>query len=75
MAQSTMLLKIKAPTLVLSGRFDPACTVEQGIVLHRLIDNSKMVIVEEAAHLSNIEQPEVFNKTVRQFIDSVDDAL
>jgi 3-oxoadipate enol-lactonase len=59
----------------LSGRFDPACTVEQGIVLHRLIDNSKMVIVEEAAHLSNIEQPEVFNKTVRQFIDSVDDAL
>jgi 3-oxoadipate enol-lactonase len=75
MAQSTMLLKIKTPTLVLSGRSDPACTVEQGIVLHRLIDGSKMVILEEAAHLSNIEQPEAFNKTVRQFIDSVDDAL
>ncbi len=75
MTQSTMLLKIKTPTLVLSGRSDPACTVEQGIVLNRLIDNSKMVILEEAAHLSNIEQPEAFNKTVRQFIDSVDDAL
>jgi 3-oxoadipate enol-lactonase len=75
MAQSTMLLKIKTPTLVLSGRDDPACTVDQGTVLHRLIDHSKMVIIEQAAHLSNIEQPEVFNRTVREFIDSVDDAL
>jgi 3-oxoadipate enol-lactonase len=75
MAQSTMLLKIKAPTLVLSGRHDPACTVEQGIVLNRLIDGSQMVIIEEAAHLSNIEQPAIFNKTVREFIDSVDDGL
>ena len=75
MAQSTMLLKIKVPTLVLSGRHDPACTVEQGIVLNRLIDGSKMVIIEDAAHLSNIEQPEQFNKTVREFIDSVDSRL
>ena len=75
MAQSTMLLKIKIPTLVLSGRHDPACTVDQGIVLNRLIDGSRMVIIEDAAHLSNIEQPEAFNKTVRQFIDSVDDSL
>jgi 3-oxoadipate enol-lactonase len=75
MAQSTMLLKIKIPTLVLSGRHDPACTVDQGIVLNRLIDGSRMVIIEDAAHLSNIEQPAVFNKVVRQFIDSVDDSL
>ena len=75
MAQSTMLLKIKTPTLVLSGRDDPACNVDQGTVLHRLIDHSKMVIIEQAAHLSNIEQPEVFNRTVREFIDSVDDTL
>jgi 3-oxoadipate enol-lactonase len=75
MAQSTMLLKIKTPTLVLSGRHDPACTVEQGMVLHRLIDGSKMVILEDAAHLSNIEQPTAFNRSVREFIDSVDNAL
>jgi 3-oxoadipate enol-lactonase len=75
MAQTTMLLKIKAPTLVLTGRQDPACTVEQAIVLNRMIDGSKLVIIEEAAHLSNIEQPAVFNQTIREFIDSVDDAL
>ena len=75
MAQSTMLLKIKTPTLVLSGRHDPACTVKQGIVLNRLIDGSKMVVLEDAAHLSNIEQPAAFNRTVREFIDAVDNAL
>ncbi|MBU3607750.1 3-oxoadipate enol-lactonase [Polynucleobacter nymphae] len=75
MAQSTMLLKIKTPTLVLSGRYDPACTVEQGIVLNRLIDGSKMVVLEDAAHLSNIEQPAAFNRAVRDFIDSIDNAL
>ena len=75
MAQSTMLLKIKTPTLVLSGRKDPACTVEQGTVIHRLVDGSKMVILEDAAHLSNIEQPAGFNKIVREFIDSVDNTL
>jgi 3-oxoadipate enol-lactonase len=75
MAQSTMLLKIKTPTLVLSGEHDPACTVDQGIVLHHLIDGSKMVILKNAAHLSNIEQPTAFNRTVREFIDSVDQTL
>jgi 3-oxoadipate enol-lactonase len=40
-----------------------------------MIDGSKLVILEEAAHLSNIEQPEVFNRTIRDFIDTVDNAL
>ncbi len=73
MAQTTMLLKIKAPTLVITGRQDPACTVEQSTVLHRMIDTSKMVVIENAAHLSNIEQPEVFNREIRAFLDTVAD--
>ena len=75
MAQTTMLLKIKAPTLVMTGRQDPACTVDQSTVMHRMIDGSRMVILEDAAHLSNIEQPQAFNHALRTFIDSVDDAL
>jgi 3-oxoadipate enol-lactonase len=49
--------------------------VDQAIVLNRMIDGSKLVILEDAAHLSNIEQPELFNQTVRSFIDTVDNAL
>ena len=75
MAQTTMLLGVKSPTLVLVGRQDPACTVEKSIVLHRMIDGSQMVILEDAAHLANIEQPKAFNQALRTFIDRIDDTL
>jgi 3-oxoadipate enol-lactonase len=69
MAQTTMLLKIKAPTLVLLGREDPACTLAQATVLHRVIDGSELAIIDDAAHLSNIEKPEEFNFLLRKFLD------
>jgi len=72
LAQTTMLLKIKTPTLVLVGRKDPACTVENATVIHRLIAGSKLVIIEDAAHLSNIEQPAAVNTALRNFLDGVD---
>ena len=75
MAQTTMLLKIKAPTLILVGRDDPACTVENSTVLKRMIDGSEMVVIDKAAHLANIEQPEAFNNALRKFIDRVDDGI
>jgi 3-oxoadipate enol-lactonase len=75
MAQTAMLLRVKSPTLILVGRQDPACTVEDSIVLHRMIDGSEMVIIEGAAHLSNIEQPRAFNDALRAFIDRADDAV
>ena len=71
MAQTTMLLKITAPTLILVGRDDPACTVNQSTVLQRMITHAQMKIIDHAAHLSNIEKPEEFNQAIRQFIDSV----
>ena len=58
-----------------TGRQDPACTVDQATVLHRMIDGSQLVILEDAAHLSNIEQPQAFNAALRAFIDRVDDDL
>jgi 3-oxoadipate enol-lactonase len=75
LAQTTMLLKIKAPTLVMTGRLDPACSVDQATVLHRVIAGSQLVILEDAAHLANIEQPQAFNRALRGFIDRVDDGL
>jgi 3-oxoadipate enol-lactonase len=70
MAQSTMLLKITAPPMVLLGRQDPACTVAQATVLHRLIQHSSMHIIDDAAHLANIEKPDQFNASLRHFLDS-----
>jgi 3-oxoadipate enol-lactonase len=75
MAQTTMLLKIKAPTLILVGRQDPGCTVDHSTVIHRMIDGAQMIVLENAAHLSNIEQSQTFNSALRSFIDRVEDIL
>jgi 3-oxoadipate enol-lactonase len=50
---------------------DPACTYEQSTVLHRLIAQSSLVTIDQAAHLSNIEKPAEFNNALRGFLDSV----
>jgi len=75
MAQTTMLLQVKAPTLILVGRKDPACTVEQANVLYRMIDGSQIVVIEDAAHLANIEQPQAFNRALGAFLDRVDSGV
>jgi 3-oxoadipate enol-lactonase len=40
-------------------------------VLHRLIQHSSMHIIDDAAHLANIEKPAQFNSALKQFLDSV----
>jgi 3-oxoadipate enol-lactonase len=57
--------------MVLLGRQDPAWTVDQATVLHRLIQHSSMQIIDDAAHLANIEKPAQFNAALKQFLDSV----
>ena len=68
MSQTHILKVIKARTLVLIGEKDPACTPEQGEVLHREIANSQKVVIEDAAHLSNIEKSTKFNRAVLDFL-------
>jgi 3-oxoadipate enol-lactonase len=63
------LARISAPTLVLVGEGDPACTVEAAEILHSGIAKSELVIIPQAAHLPNIEQRERFNDLVVGFLD------
>ncbi len=68
MSQTAILSRITAPTIIIVGEDDPACTVEQGKVLEQHIDGAKMVVLKEAAHLSNIEQTEAFNDAMMSFL-------
>lgn len=70
MSQTGILGQIHTPTLVLIGEMDPACTPAQGEVLHANIAGSEKVVIENAAHLSNIEKPREFNEAVLKFIGS-----
>lgn len=65
------LQEIKVPTLILCGREDTVTPVAQSEILHREIPHSILHIIENAGHLSNLEQPELFNKHITHFIASL----
>lgn len=68
MSQTRILKSIKAPTLVVVGEQDPACTVAQARVLARAIPGARLEVIPDAAHLANIEQPEQFNRLLLDFL-------
>jgi 3-oxoadipate enol-lactonase len=58
---------ITAPTLVIGGKLDPATPFEAAELIARRIPGAKLTGLE-AAHLSNIEQPEAFTKALDGFL-------
>lgn len=70
MSQTSILSNITAPTIIIVGEDDPACTVEQSRVLQEHIKGSELVILKNAAHLSNIEKTEEFNNAMMAFLNN-----
>ena len=63
-----MIPAIHTPSLILAGALDESTPPSQARELHTAIVGSELVILQEAAHLSNVEQPEVFSKYVLGFL-------
>ena len=59
---------IVAPTLVVVGREDPATPVAEAEWLHARIPGSELVVLEDAGHLCNLEQPDRFTDAVVEFL-------
>ena len=67
---ASLLEGIEVPTLVMAGQEDgalPACRF-----IHEKIKGSKLVVIPEAGHLSNLDQPVAFNHAVLEYLASVD---
>lgn len=61
------LKNIRIPVLVVAGSKDPVTTVADGQYMVNNIKSSALFEID-ASHISNIEQPEVFNQVLKQFI-------
>ena len=66
-----ILATIHVPSLILAGELDEATPPSQARELHAAITGSELVVLPEAAHLSNVEQPEEFSKHVLTFLEHV----
>lgn len=60
--------EIAAPTLVVAGAQDPATTVEDAEALVAGIPGARLCVVDGAAHLANVEQPERFTAAVLEHL-------
>ncbi|MGM7370828.1 alpha/beta fold hydrolase, partial [Acinetobacter baumannii] len=61
------LKDIKIPVLVVAGTQDPITTVADGEFMQQRIPQSKLTEID-ASHISNVEQPEAFNKILTDFL-------
>jgi 3-oxoadipate enol-lactonase len=67
----SLLYKIYVPTLILCGKEDKVIPLVQSEhLLHDIID-SIFYGIDKAGHMSNLEQPDEFNKQINNFISAL----
>ena len=67
-----LLPAIHIPVLILVGRDDQIIPLEEAEAMNEQIPNSRLEMIGDAGHLVNMEQPEMYNRVVRDFIVSLE---
>jgi len=62
------LARISADTLVIVGDADPATPPDHGELIAERVPGGRLCIIENAAHLANIEQPEAYRRALAGFL-------
>jgi 3-oxoadipate enol-lactonase len=62
------LKEIKAPMLVICGDQDPGTPPAMSREIHDNAPGSKLAMIAQAAHLSNLENPAAFTQAMRDFL-------
>jgi 3-oxoadipate enol-lactonase len=70
--QTSFLSRIIAPALIIVGSEDAITPVADAELMHREIGGSRLQILEGAGHVSNMEQPEEFNRALVKFLRDVE---
>lgn len=63
------LRQIKNNTLIIWGKEDKLFSVEYGEAASKIIPNAKFRIIQDAGHLPQIDQPDIFNEILLNFLN------
>ena len=74
LAQTSLLERMHSPTLLLAGAQDAAAPPEMMQLLARQIAGATLHVIEGAAHLIPMEQPDAFSGAVLDFLAGVEAA-
>jgi len=61
--------RIEAPTLVLAGAEDETVSREDADELVSGIPGARLTVIEDAAHIANVEQPEAFTRALLSHLE------
>ena len=65
------LLTLDLPVLFTTGRYDEAVP-ETVAYFHSLTPGAKIAILENSAHLTMQDEPEEYNRIIREFLQSIE---
>ena len=69
---SADLGKIKIPTLILHGDQDSVIPLSAATALNQKIPGSKIFVITQAGHLSNLDNPQEFNAKLIEFLAALE---
>ena len=69
--QSEFISTIRVPTMIVVGREDAITPLADSEKMQSKIASSRLVVIENAGHVSNIEQTEQFNAALLAFLSEV----
>jgi 3-oxoadipate enol-lactonase len=62
---------VRCPALVIVGEEDPGTPVDMAREIHAALPAAELAILSRASHLSNLEQPDEFNRVLAGFLDKL----
>jgi len=65
------LSAVNIPTMIICGREDEVAPLAQSESMHTSIKGSILHVIDDAGHVSNLEQPHKFNKHLLDFITTL----
>lgn len=65
---TSRLKEISCPAMIIVGEQDAGTPVEMAREIHAAMPGSEFVIIPSASHLSNVEQPQAFNRALGAFL-------
>ncbi|HEX6473094.1 MAG TPA: alpha/beta hydrolase [Streptosporangiaceae bacterium] len=69
--ESAALGSIRVPALVIAGGEDELATEDDARAMVESLPNAELLVMPRSGHLSAVEQPELFNQSVAEFVTAL----
>jgi len=66
--QQSNIQSINIPVLIMCGLEDKLCTVERHEMMHNMINNSELKIINNAGHMPTLEQPKETTEVLKEWL-------